>query len=127
MLEKINAAVREIVGQEEFRPTAFYNESLDELRVVVADCSVTEVPITPYISLLERTHPEDGQLSHVGFCVHRASFFRGESESSLVRIEDVLIRLSKIDSRALLAILDVAVPLLNNNDLTEVEFPKKQL
>jgi hypothetical protein len=52
----------------EFRPFALFDEPLDCIRVVLRDCSVTEIRISDLLTLLEANYPTAaGQSEIVGF------------------------------------------------------------
>ena len=58
--------------QVEFLPCAHYDESLDELRVELRDCSITEMEVHPHLAVLLDNHPEPGQSSFAGFILKNA-------------------------------------------------------
>lgn len=61
---------------KEFHPFAIYNESLDEVFVLLKDCSYTEKR-TKYgmIEILENNHPEEGEHPFVGLIISGLSRF----------------------------------------------------
>lgn len=54
----------------EFKPFAFYNESLDFISVRLKDCSITEDYINDSVTLLRATHSPS---EVVGFNINHAS------------------------------------------------------
>ncbi len=113
-----------------FEPTIFYQKELDRIEVIVADCSITEKPVgsvTSNLVLLERNHVEDGALIHVGFHVEGARHFcktHGLPFQGKVRVSEILMRMSELRPETMPAILDIAIPILVDNNIDEVEFPE---
>ena len=61
----------------EFRPCAFFDEPLDCIRVVVRDCSITEIRVSPLLTVLEDNDadPKAGRELYVGFTIKGARHF----------------------------------------------------
>ena len=114
-----------------FKPFAFYDEMLDVIRVVTADCSITEVRITSVLTLLERNFLEEGQGQYVGFNIEAARISAGDMglpTCGTVKISLILNSLAKNYNKipvAIGAIREVAIAILEDNGLDEVQFPAK--
>ncbi|MBI4155868.1 MAG: hypothetical protein HY507_01380 [Candidatus Zambryskibacteria bacterium] len=113
-----------------FKPVAYYDEPLDAIRVITADCSFTEVQIASnnYLTLFERNHVEEGQARYVGFTIEGARRLcreHGLKSRGLVNVSGILAFLSLIekDGRAKGAIREIALPILEDNHIDNVEFP----
>ena len=60
------ALVREaLAGQGEFRPCAWFDSSLDCIRIVVRDCSHSEIRINHFLTVLEANYSVEPE--YVGF------------------------------------------------------------
>jgi len=72
--EKIEQLVKKSLDEEsgEFRPCAYFDDSLDCIRVVARDCSVTETRINPIITVLEANYPKGRKC--VGFTIKGAKY-----------------------------------------------------
>ena len=129
LLKRVRTIFQEIGSAGEFKPVAYYDKMLDVIRVITADCSVTEVRITPTLTLLERNHIENGQARYVGFCIEAVSAFcedMGLPAREPVKISKILevLQDSKIADKAKGAIREVAVPILEDNGLDDkIVFP----
>jgi len=75
-----------------FKPVAYYDEDLDCIRVVVRECSTTEVRINRALTLLEDNFPNAGDDKFVGFNIKGVRYFCAEKGWSL----DHPIRLSSL-------------------------------
>jgi len=55
-------------GSEGFKPVAYFDGPLDCVRVIVRDCSFTEVRINNLLTILEANYPQGNQpVEYVGF------------------------------------------------------------
>lgn len=110
-----------------FEPLAFYDPQLDCLEVITVDCSVTEVSISSSgLVLLERNRPEDGDLLYVGFRIEGVRYFckeNGLPYFGKIKIAEIIERMSKTDKASMPAIVDIALPMLEDYGIQEVEFP----
>ena len=109
------------VGQ--FKPVIFYNPSLDWIEVHVADCSILELAITDMLSVHKDSHQEDRVVGFHVECARRFCRTFGLPDQGIVRVSDILQRLSKVDERTAEAIKEIALPLLHEYELDEVELP----
>ncbi len=94
-----------------FRPFALFDASLDCIRVVIRDCSATEVRVNERITILEDQYysPARGR-KYVGFTIKGAKHFCHEQGLSL----DYPIRLTEILDRIVAMFPDLAVRLAVN-------------
>lgn len=109
-----------------FKPTAYYDEALDTVRVIVADCSTTEIAISAHLALHERNYLEDGQARYAGFSITGVrAFCRPHRLNGPIKISEILklMHFKEKNSRVRGAIAEVALPMLQENNLDEVEFP----
>jgi hypothetical protein len=118
----------ELLPTGKFQPYVIYDEHLDSIRVLTADCSVTEVSVTDILVVLERNHMEEGDAmpSYAGFHIDGARWFCKENGlpiSGIVKVSDILQKLSSVDPTTSRVIRDVALPTLREHDINEVEFP----
>src|SRR5437667_8827373 len=69
--EQLETTVRDaLTPTGEFRPFAVFDEPLDCIRVVLRDCSATEVRIDGLLTVLEANYPlVEGQSEIVGFTI----------------------------------------------------------
>lgn len=60
-----------------FRPCAYYDATLDCIRVITRDCSVSEWRVSPRLTVLEDNYadPDAGRELYVGFTVKGARHF----------------------------------------------------
>lgn len=82
----------------EFKPLAYYDESLDCIRVEVRDCSVTEWRLSELITVLEDNYPEQDQSRFVGFTLKGVKHLFVSVElptSGVLRITDLLDKIVK--------------------------------
>ncbi len=126
--EELTRLVREAMGPNfgQFKPHVIYNEQLDWIEVLTADCSVCEIFVTDMLSLHERNHREGDESKYVGFhveCARRFCRSYGLPDTGKVRVSDILMRLSAVDETTSRAIRDVALPTLREFELDFVEFP----
>ena len=115
--------------RKSFKPFIQYDEELDCIRVVTADCSVTEVQLqnSPLV-LLERNHIEDGQARFIGFHIEGGRKLCKENDlksKGLVSVSDILLFISLKNSqpRVKAAIREIANPILQDNHIDQFEFP----
>lgn len=126
---EVNEYVRRFfAGQEgkEFSPVLLYDGELDAIRVLVVDTSVTEVLVTPALTLCKRTHSDEDGFIHVGFVVEGARIFcqeYGLPHQGTVSMVDILNLVMKIEPGSKAAVLDVAMPMVALNGLLTVDFP----
>ena len=109
-------------------PRAYYNEILDAIYVIAVDCSFTEHRISDLIDLKERNYLGEGQKRYIGFNVNGARAFckaKGLPSKGAVSIERILLTLNLCETnpRARGAIKEVAIPILEDNNLDMIEFP----
>jgi hypothetical protein len=126
---EIEEYVREaFAGREEevFVPRLRYDENLDAIRVQVEDTSITELELTPAFTICEKSHRELDGLFHVGFVVEGARIFckeHGLPYTGKVRMDAILNLVMEIEPGSRSAVLDIAIPMIEEYGLTEVEFP----
>ncbi|MBI1974626.1 MAG: hypothetical protein HYS51_02145 [Candidatus Zambryskibacteria bacterium] len=109
-----------------FKPAAYYDEALDTVRIVVADCSTTESAISAHLVLHERNYLKAGQARYVGFSIAGVrAFCKPHRLNGPIKLSEILkyMHFKEHDSRVRSAIAEVALPLLEDNNLDEVEFP----
>ena len=119
--------IRKELGEDfVFKPFVLYNNELDCIRVQTMDCSVTEVSVGTLLNLLEQNYPENDETTYVGFNMECARSFcreRGLSDCGKVSVIKILGSLAETDHVARQAILNIALPILKEHGLDEVEFP----
>ena len=129
LTKNIRRIFKEFGSGEPFKPILFYDEPLDVIRAVTADCSVTEVRVTPILTLLERNHLELGQARYVGFNIEAARISCGDlglptrGTVSAVEILQFLSDFYTQRPQARGAIREVAQVILEDHHLDEVRFP----
>ena len=111
-----------------FRPCAYFDESLDCIRVVARDCSVLETRISQYITVLEDNYAVADNKKYVGFTVKGARHFCKEHGFDLsvpVNIGKVLdqILASSPEPAVQMSIRLVARPLIRKEKLKDVNIP----
>lgn len=85
---------------KEFRPFAYFDKQLDCVRVKFCDCSVTDVRMNPYITVLK---PNDGPMResgrNAGFTIKGMAYVCNEANIplkaglSLVALLDALVKM----------------------------------
>lgn len=111
----------------EFRPFAMFDESLDCIRVVTRDCSVTETRISDLITVLEDNYPASPRQRFVGFTIKGARHFCRQEGLDIripVKVTDILDRILKTSPEAIvrLAIDGVARPMVEDKSINDVSF-----
>jgi hypothetical protein len=83
--EEIASLVRQsFAGQSsEFRPCAYWDDSLDCIRILTRDCSITETRVNKLLTVLEATYPELAGRKCVGFTIKGAQHFCQQQGLSL--------------------------------------------
>ena len=135
-VEEVTAFVRKVITENggdpdaPFKPVVYYNARLDTVRVLTADCSVTEVPIIMnFLTVYERNHfTEEGQEKIVGFSLECARSFcrsRGLKIKGATRVSDILRFMTIFAGtlRAEVAIKRDLLPLLEKHNIDKFEFP----
>jgi hypothetical protein len=77
----------------EFHPSAILNVPLDCIRVIVRDCSFTEIRIDDRITVLEDNYPQAWCQEYVGFTIKGARHFcqqQGFNLSVPIKLRDIL-------------------------------------
>jgi hypothetical protein len=115
-------------GFQEFRPCAYFDESLDCIRVVARDCSILETRINQYITVLEDNYEESDEKKYVGFTVKGARHFCQEHGFDLnvpINIGNVLDKMmaNSPEPAVQMTIRLVAKPLMKKEGLTDVTIP----
>ncbi|SRR6266446_1531766 len=83
-LESSTAFIRSSVTAS-FKPVAYFDEELDCVRVIIRDCSVTEVRINEHLTIAEDNYPTNPADRYVGFTVKGVRhFLRSKKESPQV-------------------------------------------
>lgn len=128
-IEQLTRSVRKVfqdcqVGP--FKPVAYYDSMLDDIRVITADCSMTEVQLSPMLNLFERNYIEDGQARYVGFSIEAVKSFCGDvgiPTNTEVRISTILRLLRRKEKvpRKKGAITEVMLPLLKDHNLDYIK------
>lgn len=110
----------------EFSPHAYYVKDLDTVVVLVEDCSTTVQQIAgTLISLHHRNYEEMGKRNYVGFEVGCAEEFcqcNGMTFGEEMDLVSVLQKMADTNKAAVPAILDVAIPLVEDNNINSVIF-----
>lgn len=93
--EKVGELVRGTFGGEsgDFRPCALFDEPLDCIRVIVRDCSFTEIRIDDRITVLEDNYCAVGGKKYVGFTIKGARHFcqeRGFRLSEPIKLTELV-------------------------------------
>jgi|SRR5882762_190525 len=124
--EQVEQLVRSaFAGQSgEFRPCAYFDDSLDSIRVVARDCSVTETRVNNLITVLESTYPRGRKC--VGFTLKGATHFcreHGLSRGTPIKVSVLLDAiLSACPDIIVETFVDhVARPLIREEGIEEVE------
>lgn len=116
-LENANAFIRKDVSAT-FKPVAYFDEQLDCVRVIIRDCSVTEVRINEYLTIAEDNYPQNPADRYVGFTVKgvrhfiRAKTQKGQTQSVEIGavLEQMLAELPKlIDDNNAKTLVEMAV------------------
>ncbi len=58
-----------------FKPVAFYRPKLDQIEVIIRDCSTTHRKINGILTIMEDNYPEPAEDVHVGFVIDCAHSF----------------------------------------------------
>src|SRR4051812_24981762 len=77
----------------DFRPFAYYDDSLDCIRLIVRNCSVTETRVNRLFTVLEATYPQRVGRSVIGFTIKGAKHFCHMNNLSLktpIRVSSLL-------------------------------------
>lgn len=110
----------------DFTPHAYYIKDLDKLIVVTEDCSAVEVAICDtLISLRCRTHEEYGKRNHVGFevdCIQRFCRINKIRFGRKMDLVQILKKIAEEYTKASPAILEVAIPLVEDYNINSVIF-----
>jgi hypothetical protein len=74
---EITQQVREAAAgnSRSFRPCAYFDDSLDCIRVITRDCSILETRINQYMTVLEDNYEKADDQKYVGFTVKGARHF----------------------------------------------------
>jgi hypothetical protein len=107
-----------------FLPCAFFDDSLDCIRVIARDCSVTEVRVNGLITILEATYPKGRKC--VGFTLKGATHFcktYGLDLSLPVKTSDLLDAILRASPEFLVEMFvdHVARPLVREEGIENVE------
>lgn len=84
--DEVSALIRAQFAQfpGQFRPSAFFDDRLDCIRVIVKDCSVLETRINELITVLKDRYASDNDPTpYVGFTVKGARHFCHDNNLSL--------------------------------------------
>ena len=110
----------------EFSPLAYYIKDLDTVIVLSEDCSTTVQHVAgTLISLHHLNHEEMGKRNYVGFEVECAKEFcqcNGVPFGEKIDLVSVLQKMADTNKAAAPAILDVAIPLVEDNNIDSVIF-----
>jgi hypothetical protein len=124
--EKIELLVKKSLDGEsgEFRACAFFDDSLDCIRVVARDCSVTEIRVNPIITVLEANYPKGRKC--VGFTIKGARHLcqtYGLNPSAPIKISLLLDAILSAcpDVMAEAFVDHVARPLIRDEGIEQVE------
>jgi hypothetical protein len=127
---EIAEQVRLAVGGKfsRFHPCAYFDESLDCIRVIARDCSILETRINEYITVLEDNYEGSDDKKYVGFTVKGARHFCQEHGIDLnapVSIGNVLdtILANSPEPAVQMTIRLVARPLLKRERIKVVTIP----
>jgi hypothetical protein len=111
----------------EFRPCAFFDEPLDCIRVIVRDCSTTEIRVGPLLTVLEDNDadPKPGRELYVGFTIKGARHFcqqQGIDLAAPVQWSELLDRIlaESSDTAVRLAVNAIAKPLVFGKNIQPV-------
>jgi hypothetical protein len=121
------SAVREILSScQEFRPFAVFDQPLDCIRVITRDCSVTEIRIDDFLTVLEANYPVSGSDEYVGFTIKGVAHLcesHGIPASGPWKLADFLDAILTASSEPVARpiVQKVARPIVEENQLLEVE------
>ncbi|MEQ1500369.1 MAG: hypothetical protein ABL917_03310 [Parcubacteria group bacterium] len=112
------------VGQSAFEPYARFVKAVDKVVVVTEDCSTSvEQIVGSPLSLHHRSHEADGKRNYVGFEIDGVQEFCRHHEIPLdvnMDLVSILKKMAETHTKAMPAILDVAIPLLEDNNIISV-------
>lgn len=110
-----------VATKPEFSPYAYYIDTLDTLIVMVEDCSTTEERVTrTSISLLRRNDEVIGKRNYIGFEVSGIKKFcrqNGIPFGKDMNLVQILRKMADLNKLAVPAILDIAIPLVEDNNI----------
>jgi hypothetical protein len=110
----------------DFSPHAYYIEALDKVIVVVEDCSTHEEHIKgSSISLHRRNYEVDGKRNYVGFEIDGVQDFCKYHQicfGEKMDLSSILKKMAETNAKALPAILDVAIPMIEDDNINTVIF-----
>jgi len=94
-VQRIEAKLNKLFAGEprDFRPFAVFDESLDCIRVVTRDCSVTETRVNELLTILEDNYPDRPEAKYVGFTIKGARHFCLERQlkaAGPIRLAEIL-------------------------------------
>jgi hypothetical protein len=131
--EQIESLVRDaFAGRSgEFRPCAFFDDSLDCIRILTRDCSITETRVNNLITVLEATYPRGGRKC-VGFTLKGARHFCKEhnlNPATAIPISNILDGImASCPDVVVEAFVDyIARPLVREENIESVEPPLQQV
>jgi hypothetical protein len=116
-----------------FRPCAFFDESLDCIRLIARDCSVLEERINDRVTvLIDNYYPNRGTKKYVGFTIKGAKHFcreQGWDTSTSIKLTALLDALLASSPELVVEwfIDQVARPLIQEMQIDQVEIPEGAL
>lgn len=122
-IEEVTAVVRQAFGNRyAFRPCALFDETLDCIRVVAHDCSVTEIRIDERLTVLE----SNVNGKYVGFTIKGAKHFCQSENLPLsgpVKLADLLDKIVRVspDPIVAMAVKLVARKIVDDENLDHVD------
>ncbi len=109
-----------------FSPHAYYIKDLDQIVVVAEDCSTTVQHVSgTNVSLHRRNHETIGKRNYVGFEIEGAQRFCRQERlrfGKKMSLTSLLEKMARTDVKAAPAILDVAIPLIEDSNINSVIF-----
>lgn len=128
-MKEIETKVRSVFGNKPvpaFHPLAYYDSSLDCIRVVIRDCSFTEQRIDGIFTVLLDNYPEGDEQPYVGFTIKGAQHLcarLGLPTSGVIKVSDLLNRIVESYPEGTVGLVynTVARPMVNTYYIEDVD------
>lgn len=123
-LEVLTQLIREQMGNGEFKPFVFYYSAMDCIKVIVADCSITELHVHPIFALYQNSYVED-QKAYIGFdieCAKHLCTLLGLHLVPGLKASELLKKIPRLFPEIEEVIHEIALPMLTSHGIDEVEF-----
>lgn len=110
----------------DFRPFAVFDEPLDCIRVITRDCSVTEIRVDDFLTVLEANYPVSGAAEYIGFTIKGVAHLcqtHGIPSNGPWKLADFLDAIMKASNEPVArpVVQKVARPIIEENKLDDVE------